>query len=220
MTTEGKGLYAGIAAFALAVFFIEILMPLGFTPWLLYVIPLGLTYWASYLYAPIVVATACTILLFVGHLLSPEGVSTPIALTNRAFGVVTFWILGVLILQYKLLGTRLSNLTKTLAIEVTERTRDLGRAVSALQKEVERGMGAERDPSVVRAEFERQVTNVLTAEGRRLQEKIARCESVALSEQEEEAGLEATRNELMELGHRLERLQRELLQDGDRKESA
>ena len=117
MTAEGKGLYAGIAAFTAAVFFVQIFMPLGFTPWLLFVIPLGLTYWAPYLYAPILVAAVCTILVFVGYFLSPSGVPTPIAVTNRAFGTVTFWVLGLLILQYKILANRLSQLTKTLSTE-------------------------------------------------------------------------------------------------------
>src|SRR5215212_5214380 len=160
MTAEGKGLYAGIAAFTAAVFFVQIFMPLGFTPWLLFVIPLGLTYWAPYLYAPIVVAAVCTMLVFVGYFLSPSGVPTSVAVTNRAFGTVTFWVLGLLILQYKILGNRLSQLTKTLSTELTERTRDLGVAVSALQKEIERRTKEEQDPLEAQTEFERQVTKV------------------------------------------------------------
>ena len=213
MTVEGKGLYAGIVAFTAAVFFVQIFMPLGFTPWLLFVIPLGLTYSAPYLYAPILVAAVCTILVFVGYFLSPSGVPTPVAITNRAFGTVTFWVLGLLILQYKILANRLSQLTKTLSTELTERTRDLGVAVSALQEEIEQRTKAEQDPSEARTELERQVTKVLTAEGKRLQQRIVQYEHVDYPGQKGEEGLDATRNELVELGQRLERLQRELLED-------
>src|SRR5262245_26527383 len=99
MKMEGKGWYLGIVLFTVGVFYIEIHMPLGFTLWLLYVIPLGLTYWAPFLYAPLVVAAACTVLVAVGYFVSPPGVPAHIALTNRGFGTVTFWVLGILILQ-------------------------------------------------------------------------------------------------------------------------
>jgi hypothetical protein len=213
MKMGGKVLYPGIALFLGAVFFLEIQMPLGFTPWLLYIIPLGLSYWAPYLYAPLAVATACTLLVVVGYVLSPDGVPASMALTNRAFGTVTFWALGLLILQYKILGDRLSQLTKTLATELMERTRDLGLAVSALQTEIELHKRAERDPSEARTELKRQVTNVLTAEGRRLQEQVASYEFAGQPGKEGEEELDKTRNELVQLGHRLEQLQRERLQD-------
>src|SRR5512146_370773 len=213
MKTEGMGLYVTIAAVIAAVFLVEMQMPLGFTPWLLCVIPLGLTYWAPYLYAPVVVAAVCTVLVIGGYFLSPAGAPAPIALTNRVFGTVTFWSLGLLILRYKLLANRLSGLAKTLATELTERTRDLGRAVSALQAEVELRNRSERDPSEARTELERQVTNVLTAEGRRLQEGIATYKRTGSSVHAGEEGLDDMRNELVQLGQRLERLQQELLQE-------
>jgi hypothetical protein len=212
MKTERTGWYLGIGVFTAALFYFEIRMPLGFTPWLLYVIPLGLTYWAPYLYAPLAVAAICTILVVAGYVFSPAGAPRPIALTNRAFGVLTFWGLGLLILQYKILAVRLSQLSKSLATELAERTRDLGVAVSALQKEMELQHGEDRDLSEAKAELKRQVTKVLTAENRRLREKIARYERIERHVQEEE-GLDKTREELVQLGHRLERLQRELLQD-------
>jgi hypothetical protein len=213
MTTAGRGLYAGIVALMAGVFLVEILMPLGFTPWLLFVIPLGLTYWAPYLYTPVIIATACTILVVCGYFLSPAGVHTPVAMTNRVFGTVTFWVLGYLILRYKILGNRLSQLTLTLASELKERTRDLGLAVAALQQEMQDRILTAGDSSLARTELERQVTNVLTTEGRRLQEKIACYEYIEQAGQEGEDRLDLTRNELVQLGHRLERLQRELLDD-------
>ncbi len=213
MKTEGMGLYSAIMVLAAGVFLVELQMPLGFTPWLLYAIPLGLTYWAPYRYAPLVIAMACTLLVVLGYFLSPAGVSIPIALTNRVFGTMTFWVLGLLILRYKLLTDRLSRMTRTLTTELTERTHDLGLAISALQKEVELRKRAERDPSESRGELQRQVTKVLMTEGRRLQEMMTGYEDAGRTGQQAEESLDNTRNELVELGHRLERLQRELLED-------
>lgn len=218
MKTEGGRWYLAIAGLTAAVFFVELRMPLGFTPWLLYVVPLGITYWAPYLYTPLIVATLCTVLVAVGYVFSPAGASAPIALTNRGFGAATFWILGLLILQYKMLAARLVGLTEALATEVAERTRDLGHAVRALQAEVELRKRIERHPSESGSELHRQVTNVLTAEGRRLQAKISRCEGAGLTGGQAEAALDDLRNELVELGHRLEQLQRELL-EGERQGS-
>jgi cell division protein FtsB len=199
---------------AATVFVVEVQMPLGFTPWLLYLIPLGLTYWAPYRYAPLVVAALCTVLLVLGYFLSPAGVASPIAVANRTFGTVTFWILGFLILRYKLLADQLSQLTKHLALELTDRTRDLGLAVSALQQEVEHRNRRDRDPSEAGTELAHHVTTILSTEGRRLREKIARYKSLDRPADEAEKRLDTTRNELMQLGQRLERLQQELLQDG------
>jgi hypothetical protein len=158
-------------------------------------------------------ATACTVFVAVGYFLSPGGAPAPVALTNRAFGTLTFWVLGLLILRYKILADRLSQLTKSLATELTERTRDLGLAVSALQAEVELHKAEEQDQSESRAELHRHVTHVLTAEGRRLREKVAHYEQIEQPEQGGEASLDKTREELVQLGHRLERLQRALLQE-------
>lgn len=215
MKTGVNGLYLTILAFTAAVLFVEIQTPLGLTPWLLYLLPLGLTYWAPYLYAPLIIAALCTVLIAVGYFLSPPGVPGPVAMTNRAFGAGTFWVLGILILQYKILEERLSTLTKTLATELTERTRDLGLAVTALQTEVELRTSAERNPPEPGPGIDGPVTAGSPVE--RHQETIEPSAHAEQPEQEREAGLELTRDALVQLTHRLERLQRDLLQDtGDK----
>lgn len=139
MKAEQIGLWVGIGILLAGIFLVDIQMALGFTPWLLYVIPLGLTYWASPLYAPFAVAAACTTLMLVGFDVSPPLVPEYVALTNRMFGAITFWALASLIVAYKLLAVRLSQLTEQLRTELSERTQDLGRAVSALRAEEEQG---------------------------------------------------------------------------------
>jgi len=211
MKPEQLGLSIGIAALLASIFLIDIRMALGFTPWLLYVIPLGLTYWASYLYAPLIVAATCTVLVFVGYVLSPPLIPKSIALTNRIFGTITFLALGILIVAYKLLAQRLSHLTDQLRRELLERTQDLGRAVRVFRAEAEQRNRLERDLPEVSEEFTRHVTDVLVAENRRLQEHIEHLEQRELPEPEGEDRLERTRRELERLGKQLEQLQRDLL---------
>ena len=102
------GVAAAIAALLGAVFLIDVRTGLGFTPWLLYVLPLGLTYWMHWLYAPLLVASLCIVLMFMGYGLSPPVVPPSIAFTNRLFGTVTFSALAGLIMAYRMLARRLS----------------------------------------------------------------------------------------------------------------
>lgn len=211
MKPEQLGLSIGIAALLVSIFLIDTHTGLGITPWLLYVIPLGLTYWASYLYAPLAVALACTILVFVGYFLSPPLVPKWIALTNRIFGAVTFLALGGMIVAYKLLAQRLSQFSEQLRRELLERTQDLGRAVRVFRAEAALRSRAERDLPDSGEEFTRHLTDVLMAESRRLQEHVEQLEHGELPATEGEDRLEKTRNELEQLGKQLEQLQRDLL---------
>ena len=122
MKPEQVGLSIGIGILLASIFFVGVQMALGFAPWLLYVIPLGLTYWIFHLYAPAVVATLCTLLMFVGYDLSPPLVAEHVALTNRTVGAITFGPLAFLIVASKLLGERLFRLTDQLRMELMERT--------------------------------------------------------------------------------------------------
>jgi len=167
------GLSAAVAGLLAAVCVIDIRTGLGFTPWLLYVLPLGLTYWMSSLYAPVVVAALCILLIFVGYGLSPPLVSPSIAFTNRLFGAVTFVVLCGLILAYRMLARRLSQLTEQLREELFERTQDLGRAVRVLKAEM---ASKSPEPSPVAGELSRHLTNVLVVESRHLQEQFAHLE--------------------------------------------
>lgn len=211
MRSYQLGLSIGIAVLLAAIFLIDVQMALGFTPWLLYVIPLGLTYWLSQLYAPVVVAALCTFLIFVGYDLSPPLVPESVALTNRIFGAITFWALAFLIVAYQLLAQRLSHLTDQLRMELMERTQDLGRAVGALRAVAQQRNRPEGDQPEASDDFTREVTDVLVAESRRLQEKVGHLGQGEVPVPEGEDSLERTRGELERLGKQLEQLQRELL---------
>jgi hypothetical protein len=211
MKPQQLGLSFGIAALLVLIFVIDTRTGLGVTPWLLYVIPLGLTYWASYLYAPLAVALACTILVFVAYFLSPPLVPKGIALTNRIFGTITFAALGLLIVAYKIVVQRLFDLTDQLRRELLERTQDLGRAVRVFRAEAAMMSRGERDLSDPSEDFTRHLTDVLMAESRRLQEHVEHLGEGKLPLSEGEDRLEQTRNELERLGKQLEQLQRDLL---------
>lgn len=209
MRPEQLGLSLGIALLLAAVCFIDTRTGLGFTPWLLYVIPIGLTYWVSYLYAPLIVALACIVLVFVGYMLSPPLVPASIAFTNRIFGTFTFLTLGGLIVGYKLLAQRLSHLTDELRKELFERTQDLGRAVRVLRVEMAlKNKPVQYQPEAVE-EFTRHLTDVLVGESRRLQETFGQLEERELLTAEDR--LEQTRDELARLAKQLEQFQRDLL---------
>ena len=211
MTSQQTGLHIAIVILLAGIFLVDIQMGLGFTPWLLYLVPIGATYWVTYLYTPLVVAAISTILIVVAFVLSPPLMPESVALTNRAIGTVTFWALGLLIVAYKALAGRLSSLTEQLAVELKERTEDLGRAVHALHAEEERRNRSEGDRQETGDHFKRQVTQVLAAESRRLQEKVEDLQQGDAPADSGEDSLEKTRNELERLGKQLERLQRDLL---------
>jgi len=206
MKSQQFGVSLAIAVLLAAVFLIDVRTGLGFTPWLLYIIPLGLTYWFGSIYSPLIVAGICIALMFAGYALSPPLVSSPIAMTNRLFGTVTFLAIGGLIVAYKLLARRLSSLSEQLREELFERTQDLGRAVRVLKAETalktrEASQAAEHD-------LGRHLTDVLVVESRRLQEQFGQLEDREVLSAEHR--LEETRNELERLTKQLEEFQRDL----------
>lgn len=211
MKPDQAVIYAGIGVLLAGVFLIDAWMPLGFTPWLLYVLPLGLTYWATHRLAPIITTVCCTVLIFVGYELSPPvGASETVALTNRMIGTVTFWVLGCFIAGYKLLAQRLARHSEQLRSELLERTQDLGRAISALHAVGEASSRSRADHSEADG-FRIQISEVLSAERQRLQGKVLFLEGESWSPRGEEDTLERTRNELVQLGRQLEQVQRDLL---------
>jgi len=207
MKSREIGVSVAIAGLLAVVFLIASRTELGFTPWLLYVLPLGLTYWITSVHAPLIVAAVCTLLMFIGYVLSPPLVPPSIALTNRLFGTVTFLTLGGLIMAYKVLARRLSVLTEQLRQELFERTQDLGRAVRVLKAEM--ALKSQEPSPLSEEELSRQLTNVLVVESRRLQEQFGHLEEreVLLAE----TRLEETRNELERVTKQLEEFQRDLL---------
>lgn len=208
MKSQQLGLSLGIAVLLAVIFVVDIRTGLGVTPWLLYVIPLGLTYWMRYLYGPLVVASVCIVLTFIGYRLSPPLMPPSIALTNRLIGSITFLTLGGLIMSYKMLAQRLATLTDQLRQELFERTQDLGRAVRVLKAESALHNEMKHTPQVEQ-DLGRHLTDVLVVESRRLQHQFGFLEERDVSSAE--SRVEQTRAELDRLAKQLEQFQRDLL---------
>jgi hypothetical protein len=211
MKSEQVAVTMGIGILLVAIFLIDVNVPLGFTPWLLYLIPLSLTYWTTAYMAPLVVAGLCTVLLIAGYDLSPPMAPGELALTNRIIGAATFWGLAWLIMRYQLLAQRQSAITEQLKQELTERTQDLGRAVSALRTAGDQASVRRDDSLVVAQEFTRQVTDVLEAERRRLEKKVVSLVGRDQTLDPVNKSLDATLEELLKLKKQLEQWQRDLL---------
>jgi PAS domain S-box-containing protein len=83
-----------------AIFLLDLVSPLGWEVWLLYLLPLFLTFWFSHRQYLIPLATICTALIIVGFIHSPPGIPVEVAAVNRSMGVVILWITTVLLRQH------------------------------------------------------------------------------------------------------------------------
>ncbi len=82
------------------IFIIDIITPVGFIAWLLYLIPILLICGTSNRRNIIIVTSACTILMFVGLISSPPGLAFKYGLFNCLMGVPLFWFAALQYLNY------------------------------------------------------------------------------------------------------------------------
>jgi signal transduction histidine kinase len=99
---------AVLALMALAmtgVFLLDVLTPLGYAKWVLYVVVIALAYFQSWPWAPPIAAAVAGTLLIAGFWLSPPGIDRGMDLVNRGVGLIT--VCGVAFLLWKVLRDRL-----------------------------------------------------------------------------------------------------------------
>jgi signal transduction histidine kinase/CheY-like chemotaxis protein len=84
-----------IAALVIAIFFVDLYTPLGYAPWVLYLVPLALCLAARQPTVPLVTAGAVSALVVVGVYLSPSSPAASLAPLNRVFGLLAVWILAI-----------------------------------------------------------------------------------------------------------------------------
>lgn len=127
----------------------DILLPLGFFIWILYLIPLLMSVWLSYHYAPFITAWLITFCIFGGSLMSGS-VHSPSDLQNRAIFILITAIVALLVweirtnyhnLELEVMERRavqkdLQSLTRSLESRVVERTRELSEINLVLQKDI------------------------------------------------------------------------------------
>jgi len=73
------------------IFILDLLTPAGIAAWLLYAIPLAFTWSSSQARGSIYVNGLITLLIIIGHVLSPSDASSPHALLNRLLGIGILW---------------------------------------------------------------------------------------------------------------------------------
>ncbi|HEX4365193.1 MAG TPA: GAF domain-containing protein, partial [Rhodopila sp.] len=88
-------LYGLLGAAVLAVFAIDLSVPLGTAVWVIYLVPTVLAYLAARPQVPLVVAAAVTVLVIAGFLVPHAGIDPDVARLNRAMGVATVWVLAL-----------------------------------------------------------------------------------------------------------------------------
>ena len=77
------------------IFATDILTPLGYAEWTLYVVPIALCLFVGQPSAPPIAAVACSILLVLGYFISPEGAESYMALVNRILGAIALWVVAI-----------------------------------------------------------------------------------------------------------------------------
>jgi signal transduction protein with GAF and PtsI domain len=101
-----------------ALFFMDLMTPLGIVVWVLYLIPTGLTAWLPQRRAPIAAASIFSVLLLIGYHWGSSSFlpsQEPAALIHRAIALGLLWAMAILLYRYK------HQLTARLEAEVNKR---------------------------------------------------------------------------------------------------
>jgi signal transduction histidine kinase len=129
----------------------DILIPLGFVVWILYLVPLLMSVWISHRYAPFFIAWLISGTLLFGSMVSEAAHSNPSDLTDRAVFILMIAIVALLAWEIKnnyasleaeitersSAQVRLEVLAGTLEERVTTRTRELSEVNAELTRDIE-----------------------------------------------------------------------------------
>ena len=89
-----------IMSFIAAVFVLDLLTPLGIPYWLLYGIPFFFIRYNTPRNFAFILAGTCSVLIFVGYLLSPGERAEP--LTHRASAALILWSVAIILARQRL----------------------------------------------------------------------------------------------------------------------
>ena len=101
---------AAAVAGMLVVFLIDLLTPLGYVEWMLYLLPVGMALFQTRVALPYVLAGVATLMIVIGFFASSTGVDPELAATNRSLGAVLTWVLAFVVHQALRAGTRAERL--------------------------------------------------------------------------------------------------------------
>jgi len=88
-------IYTGIALSMLAVLLADWYTPLGVAVWVIYLVPVALSLGLWRAEAPLLIAIFSTVLMVITFMTDAPGVLQTVAKVNRAFGVITIWVVAI-----------------------------------------------------------------------------------------------------------------------------
>jgi len=117
----------------------DILMPLGFVIWILYLVPLLMSVWLTHRFAPFFVAWLLVIAILLGSMISGAAQASPTDLPDRAIFILMLAIISLLVWEIKtnyaeleveiserrIAQENLEILTRTLEERISQRTLEL-----------------------------------------------------------------------------------------------
>jgi signal transduction histidine kinase len=128
----------------------DILIPLGFVIWILYLVPLLMSVWLSHRYSPFFIAWLLAVTILLGGMISGAAHTNPDDLPNRAIFILMIAVISLLVWEiktnYMLLETEiaerraaqegLEELTRTLEERVALRTHELSAVNAELKQDI------------------------------------------------------------------------------------
>ena len=90
-----------VAAIVMAIFFVDLLTPLGVAASMFYPVPLLLTFFLPQRHLILVCAVMVTVFIWSGVLFKPAALPVPYAVFNRVLGTVIIWAITVGLIQYR-----------------------------------------------------------------------------------------------------------------------
>jgi PAS domain S-box-containing protein len=180
---------AWVGVLTAAIFLFDLLFPLGFAIWMLYLFPIWFTLRPHWQRLTIIHASLCTLLILAGLYLSSPGPST-MAVVNRSVGVVMLWGVALLGLRRQQAGGALLTAHSALERRVREATADLIQTNEELQGQIRKRLGAEEALRESREQFTSAFRDaaigmaLVRSDGHWLQVNHALCDIVGYTEQE------------------------------------
>ncbi len=129
----------------LGIFLADVFTARGYAEGMLYVAPVLVSLWLPQRRATLITASLCSILLFIGFLVSPPGGELTMALTNRMITLVIILATAFLCLQRRQVKQELQQARDELEKRVQQRTAQLSESNARLQDEVHERRRAEEE---------------------------------------------------------------------------
>jgi signal transduction histidine kinase len=128
----------------------DILIPLGFVIWILYLVPLLMSVWLSHRYAPFLIAWLLAVTILLGGMISGSAHTLPDDLPDRAIFILMLAVISLLVWEiktnYVLLEAEIAErraaqeglevLTRTLEERVAGRTQELSDVNAELKRDI------------------------------------------------------------------------------------